>query len=498
MKKSFVPFLPPWAETGLQPAFYDVESGTALQQTARMYDKVNQLTRLFNELSEETTTSFNELYNYVHDYFDNLDVQEEVDHKIDEMVSDGTLQALFTGYGLEIGEDDKVKVKAGTGIQVDADGVSEAPYNDFIDTDVKTYDYSNEDTGSNTTIYYSIIPKGNKPFIVMADPDDPNVGKRPSEFDYLYKPSLMINAGAWNTGTHTTYGPLIIDGDIKVENNLTGGTDTARTILAIKENGDLDSVNGATSADEVDAQYATRAWYTVIDHNLDKTASMTTELEPRSFIAQSVDGDYLIGVCGGRTYDDNGMSKADIANFLFNDVDGFDPKVAFCLDGGGSSCLMYKGIRQNPLVNNENRRCPNYIVFSSETAKHDDLFEAQSVTNAKMIDVIQDKSTAWFSKTKLESLIPSDMPEGELALSAGSMGRIVEGVMVCLNINFTLDQNLNAYSYLFEKLPKYSSNAVQYFDIMKRDSSTDTSNRMCQMYLQNVTVQLLDQRLSAA
>lgn len=102
MNKIFAPFLPPWAETGLQPAFYDVESGTVLQQTARMYDKVNQLTRLFNELSEETQETvddyinrFTELYNYVHDYFDNLDVQEQIDHKLDEMVDDGTMQELI-------------------------------------------------------------------------------------------------------------------------------------------------------------------------------------------------------------------------------------------------------------------------------------------------------------------------------------------------------------------------------------------------------------------
>lgn len=35
------------------------------------------------------------LYNYVHDYFDNLDVQTEVDAKLDEMASDGTLSALL-------------------------------------------------------------------------------------------------------------------------------------------------------------------------------------------------------------------------------------------------------------------------------------------------------------------------------------------------------------------------------------------------------------------
>ena len=105
MNKIFAPFLPPWAETGLQPAFYDVESGTVLQQTARMYDKVNQLTRLFNELSEETATTvndyisrFTELYDYVHDYFDNLDVQEEINNKLDAMADDGTLQEIIATY----------------------------------------------------------------------------------------------------------------------------------------------------------------------------------------------------------------------------------------------------------------------------------------------------------------------------------------------------------------------------------------------------------------
>lgn len=105
MNKLFVPFLPPWVETGLQPAFYDMESGTVLQQTARMYDKVNQLTRKFNELSEETSKTvneyvelvleyiekFNELHDYVEDYFDNLDVQEEINNKLDAMLANGDL-----------------------------------------------------------------------------------------------------------------------------------------------------------------------------------------------------------------------------------------------------------------------------------------------------------------------------------------------------------------------------------------------------------------------
>lgn len=127
MENIFVQFLPPWVETGLQPAFYDKESGTVLQQTARMYDRVNMLIRMFNKLSKNTKEEverfegvvneeietfehdvnetvneyigkFNDLYNYVHDYFDNLDVQEEINHKLDDMVSQGTLQEIIYNY----------------------------------------------------------------------------------------------------------------------------------------------------------------------------------------------------------------------------------------------------------------------------------------------------------------------------------------------------------------------------------------------------------------
>lgn len=105
MENIFVEFLPPWVETGLQPAFYDKESGTVLQQTARMYARVNMLIRMFNKLSKTTKTTvedyierFNELYTYVHDYFDNLDVQEEINNKLDEMVEDGTLAELIDNY----------------------------------------------------------------------------------------------------------------------------------------------------------------------------------------------------------------------------------------------------------------------------------------------------------------------------------------------------------------------------------------------------------------
>lgn len=126
-KNIFVEFLPPWVETGIQPAFYDKESGTVLQQTARMYARVNMLIRMFNKLSKNTKTEverfeevvdtrvtnfensvnetvadyiqrFTDLKDFVDDYFDNLDVQEEINNKLDDMVEAGTLQEIITTY----------------------------------------------------------------------------------------------------------------------------------------------------------------------------------------------------------------------------------------------------------------------------------------------------------------------------------------------------------------------------------------------------------------
>ena len=86
MENIFVEFLPPWVETGLQPAFYDKESGTVLQQTARMYARVNMLIRMFNKLAKDSKN----LYDYVHDYFDNLDIHDQIDQILREYIEDGT------------------------------------------------------------------------------------------------------------------------------------------------------------------------------------------------------------------------------------------------------------------------------------------------------------------------------------------------------------------------------------------------------------------------
>ena len=108
--KSFINFLPPWVETNIQPAFYDKESGSCLQQTARMYAKVNQLVRIANEQWEtiqDYINKFIELKDFVEDYFDNLDVQNEINAKLDKMMADGSWEAH------RVGDDGNIEYDAG-------------------------------------------------------------------------------------------------------------------------------------------------------------------------------------------------------------------------------------------------------------------------------------------------------------------------------------------------------------------------------------------------
>ena len=58
-------------------------------------NKVIEQTNTTSTQVEELSVAFNTLKDYVDHYFDNLDVQEEINNKIDSMVVDGTLQELL-------------------------------------------------------------------------------------------------------------------------------------------------------------------------------------------------------------------------------------------------------------------------------------------------------------------------------------------------------------------------------------------------------------------
>ena len=61
-------------------------------------EAIDELQDKYIEFTDNLTTLFNQLQDYVNNYFDNLDVQEEINNKLDDMVEQGTLQEIIADY----------------------------------------------------------------------------------------------------------------------------------------------------------------------------------------------------------------------------------------------------------------------------------------------------------------------------------------------------------------------------------------------------------------
>ena len=83
------------------PATFD----TSMSYQEALFALVNylqsQVTPVVNEhatIINEQTKGINDLYDFVNHYFDNLDVQEEINNKLDDMAESGELQTIIEAY----------------------------------------------------------------------------------------------------------------------------------------------------------------------------------------------------------------------------------------------------------------------------------------------------------------------------------------------------------------------------------------------------------------
>jgi hypothetical protein len=64
----------------------------------RMYESFLALQTYVNNTKDTLEDAFNNLDDYVRNYFDNLDVQEEINNKLDEMLEDGVLEQIIEQF----------------------------------------------------------------------------------------------------------------------------------------------------------------------------------------------------------------------------------------------------------------------------------------------------------------------------------------------------------------------------------------------------------------
>ena len=79
----------------------DFDALTDYQLLCKVVAYLNKIITNENTQNETITALYNafvELKDYVDTYFDNLDVQDEINNKLDEMVEDGTLDQIIEQY----------------------------------------------------------------------------------------------------------------------------------------------------------------------------------------------------------------------------------------------------------------------------------------------------------------------------------------------------------------------------------------------------------------
>ena len=79
----------------------DFDALTTYQLISKVVEYLNKVIRSQNILVDNVnnlSTAFQQLHDYVENYFENLDVQEEINNKLDQMAEDGTLQEIITAY----------------------------------------------------------------------------------------------------------------------------------------------------------------------------------------------------------------------------------------------------------------------------------------------------------------------------------------------------------------------------------------------------------------
>lgn len=389
--------------------FHELNLDWIVKTVKEYVAKTDQAEINFNDLKEYVVNSFNEIKTYLDNYFDNLDVQEEINNKLDEMAEGGQLQEIIAAY-LELSGvlafNTLSELKNATNL-ADGSVAMSLGLNVFNDRQTRLYKVR-PITNTDVIDDYNIIALANYPTLVGELANDLGLNDIVSDLeDYNVFSDVYTNSDTYIVvyGVALNNQPLLYDkqNDVKIQDYVKAHDNfiTANGSLAGPYSHDNVFVqeapveatyylgwNNTESGIEFNFKDITTAYTeeelhelgaegmciwspillngarfnvpnNVLNHvTLNGTFNdyIYTRKHPRAVIAQN-DTDTYILVFSGRYLTYEGVDYDDMVEYL--QARGY--KNAFNLDGGGSTALYSYTNRINPPQEPKFRYYPGFI-----------------------------------------------------------------------------------------------------------------------------------------
>lgn len=340
--------------------------------------------------NKEILKKVNDLENYVNNYFDNLDVQEEINNKLDEMASDGTLADIMADYlnssaliRFDTVDDMKVSEDLRAGMIVGCYGLKElndhqGGYYKILETgevdnkyiiglqnNLKAHLINNINdnyydvtykTGryDNTDYYITEVPyldENNNIIKLEVEKDDVNA---PLEHSHKNYTSFTCNAsvGFYDVDDDNSFHDNLVIGNGEILNPVypyvTPLPDYYQ-YLCFKDNRDYASFQANnTDSSAILASGYTQAFMVyfklITDGEADlPTGTILTDRSQKQIIGVKQDKTLIIMSTDGRNERNKGLVYEDCVNILLEN----GCYNAWATDGGGSTSTIVKGTKIN-------------------------------------------------------------------------------------------------------------------------------------------------------
>ena len=363
-------------------------------------------------------------------YFDNLDVQEEIDNKLDEMAESGQLAdiiaqyidltSIFTFNSLnELLESENLNnnskaviygknnytdggykifiIKDTTPVPVDNEYVYQIANNKYAimvnesifknDFNYKRFRYLHTNCFIVNVSRFDKYNNTNKFKIGIAN-DYIGDNHLESTMDFAKRKNATIctNAGVFNLDPpYQIWGACIINGEIVVNNEPL--EDEGLYYLTIDDEGHFGYVDESVPASTMIAngvKNAVMGCFPLIDNGqiFNHGEHYLDGKHPRLVYCENYDGSQFIFACEGRLLNNVGLDFSDIQTYLLNNYPNI--KFAMAMDGGGSLSLNVAKQKLNKSLDDNlttDRPVPYFIYMSNENANNTEQKDLNKILN---------------------------------------------------------------------------------------------------------------------